>query len=65
MLLMIVKRLTAFYILHEKVYFNKKFLYVNSICDQAVLDSETLYISYIFSTFNPLMHNVPKWSDSL
>ena len=36
--------LMAFYILRKKVYFNKKFLHVISICDEAAIDSEALCI---------------------
>ena len=46
-----VCRKKFFYILRKKVYFNKKFLYFNSICDQAALDSETLYIFLSFFYF--------------
>ena len=41
--------------LRKKVYFNKKFLYIKSMCDQAVFDSETLYIFDIFSTLNKVL----------
>ena len=40
------------YITLKKVYFKKKFLYVNSICDQSVADNEMLHIFQIFYTFN-------------
>ena len=37
---------------YVKIYFNKFFLYVNSICDQLILDSEMLsiFLYFLFST---------------
>ena len=43
-----------FYILREKVCFNKKILLPNSICEQNVLKDEMLYMSYVFSTINKI-----------